>query len=390
MSNMFGQQAGQQPQQSLGGLFGSTSQPNLNMSSNAFNPINSTQQQQQYQQQLQADQQQLKAQPTLAQSVYGQTLSQPQFSWSRSAQQVVQPTMPSFNTTSSTLAAMTNTIPTNMNFGQSVPVTQNPYGPSEPASIQDQLLRLKNAWDPTHLDCMFQAYFYNRVAPETASLYTKPVDHKQSAWDEAVATRPDNSVIPVLARGFSDLQARLDAQQQQINAYRTRMHEIADKLKELDDRHLLHATPKIDAARRNHMQLTRRSLQLATKVQVLKCRGYALRPEEEQLRERLRSLEAQLRDPNTFGRIDEIWAKMTLLRQKKKAAEEDIKARGYISYINFDEGNGIESIGQVLRDFNNGLQHVSGILKSDLNKVEAEIEKYKTAQAGLDKSRARQ
>lgn len=300
--------------------------------------------------------------------------------------------MPSFNLSSSVLApapAPSNSNHPNSNLTQSITLPHSNYGPLQPASIQDQLVRLKNAWDPTHSDCIFQAYFYNRVAPETASLYTKPDDHKQSAWDEAVAARPDNSVVPVLARGFNDLQARLDAQQQQINIYRTRMHEIADKLKELNDRHLLHATPKTDAARRNHMQLTRRSLQLATKVQVLKCRGYALRPEEEQLRARLQTLESQLKDPTTFGRIDEIWAKMTLLRQKKKSAEEEIKARGYTSHIEFEEGDGLEVLGQVLRDLNNGLQHVSGVVKTHLNKINEQIEKYKVTHANQDKSRPR-
>lgn len=372
----------QQPQQSSGGLFGSTAQPIQNQFVAGVG---------QDSQNVQQSQQQSKPQPTLAQSVYGQTLSQPQFTWSRSSHQNIQPTMPTFNMNSSTMTqAKANTLPVGQNLNQSFAGTQSSYGPLQPASIQDQLVRLKNAWDPSHPDCMFQAYFYNRVAPETASLYTKPEDHKQSAWEEAVAARPDDSVVPVLARGFTDLQARLNVQQQQIIAYRTRMHEIADKLKELDDRHLLHATPKVEAARRTHLQLTRRALKLATKVQVLKCRGYALRPEEEQLRAQLQTLESRLKDPNTFGRLEEIWAKMTVLRQYRKAAEDDIKAKGYVSYINFDEGDSLENIQHVLRDFNNGLLYVSGVVKSDLDKVEAEIEKYKAAQGGLDKSRNRQ
>ncbi|CCG80561.1 Nucleoporin nup44 [Taphrina deformans PYCC 5710] len=392
-SSIFGQPSTQQqPQQpSTTNLFGNqgnnTNQQqtqNPSLGSSFFSQNQQTQQNQpsQFQQSVQ------NAQPSLAQSIYGQTSSQPQFSWSRPQNQA-QTTMPSFNMPAMSMRqsiyAPTQTYnpgaSTSMNGGQST------YGPSQPASIQEQLLKLKNAWDPTHPECMFQAYFYNRVAPETASLYTKPSDHKQSAWDDAVTNRPDNSVVPVLAKGFTDLGTRVKLQEQQIFAYRTRIHEIANKLKELMDRHVLHAEPKIDTARRRHIELSRRALQLAAKVQVLKCRGYALRPEEDQLRTRLQTLEGQLHDPTTFGRVGELWAKMTLLRLKQKAAEEDIKAKGYVSTIDFEASNGLENIEQALRDQNNGLQFVSGIVRDDLAKLESQMQKYQSAQSGMDKSK---
>ena len=223
---------------------------------------------------------------------------------------------------------------------------------------------------------MFQAYFYNRVAPETASLYTKPENHKQAAWDDAVAKRPDNSVVPVMAIGFTDLQTRMDGQQQQIHAYRTRMHEIVDKLKELDDRQLLHTTPKISVAMRRHTELSQRALQLATKVQVLRCRGYAMRPEEEQLRTRLTELQKRLKNPDTFGRTEEVWAKMTLIRARQKAAERDDSRS--VSMINFEDGDGLDQIEQVLEDHVKGLAYVAKVVKDDLAMVEGEIEKYRS------------
>lgn len=278
--------------------------------------------------------------------------------------------MPTFN-----VAPATSLSQTQFNPAATIPAAPATYGPAQPASIQDQLSRLKNAWDPTHSDCMFQAYFYNRVDPGTASLYTKPDHHKQAAWDDAVAKRPDNSVVPVLGVGFSDLQTRVNGQQQQIFAYRTRIHEVADKLKELGDRHLLHAAPKVDVARRRHIELSQRALELAARVQVLRCRGYALRPEEEQLRTKLAELQKRLRNPETFGRVDEIWAKMTLIRAKQRTVEQDIEARGYVASIEL-EGDGEQHAEQVFRDNNKSLQFLSSIIKTDLAEVEREIEKF--------------
>lgn len=389
---LFGQATTNQvASQGASGLFGNAGNMQ-NPSNTTGNLFGQSQQMQQQQQQQPVPQTAHAAPPSMAQSIYGQKSSQPQFSWSRSAQNLGQSTMPSFSMPTKTLMQSSRFNPSqtyNGNLTTSVNGQQNMYGPSQPATIQDQLSRLKNAWDPTHPDCMFQAYFYNRVAPETASLYTKPPEHKQAAWDEAVSNRPDNSVVPVLARGFNDLQLRVNAQEQQIHAYRTRIHEIANKLKELNDRHILHADPKIDGAKHRHMELSRRALQLASKVQVLRCRGYALRPEEVQLRARLQSAEQQLRDPSTFGRIDEIWASMTLLRHQQKSAEQEVNARGYISTIDFETGDGLERIQDVLNDHNHGIQYISSILREDLVKVDAQIDKHLASQAGLDKSKNR-
>ena len=73
-----------------------------------------------------------------------------------------------------------------------------------------------------------------------------------------------------------------------------------------------------------HHQLAHRTLSLSAKVQVLKNRGYALQPEEEQLRSRLENLAKTLQDPAVGGRLNEIWARMTVINQKAKQMEAEI------------------------------------------------------------------
>ncbi|BFZ55527.1 hypothetical protein PYCC9005_002568 [Savitreella phatthalungensis] len=405
------QQQQQQPGQS-GGLFGqqSTAQPQsagLFGNSSVFGQQQQQQPQQQQpnglSQQQQQQQQQPQPQPSLSQSVFGQTISQPQFSWSRQ-QQAPPQQMPLFGQSTNRPFAPSQSVYGAGSASTQTATSQSTYGPAQPASIQDQLLRLKNAWDPTHPDCMFRAYFYNRVGVETAALYTKPADHSQRAWEEAVAARPDDAVIPVLAVGFNDLRARVQSQEQQVYAYRVRMNECAAKLDELANRHALHASPKLSAARQRQQELARRALALAAKTQVLKCRGYALRPEEEQLRQRLRDLQERANRPDTLGRLDDVWAKMTLLKQRQKQISKEIEADGYVRVINFDdqeEDEGIttdkdglpvnsksksnstagqnavalQHITQVLADHAKGIAYVSDLLKADLQAVDGELDR---------------
>jgi nuclear pore complex protein Nup54 len=280
----------------FGGGFGGTG-------SESQQPFNQStfQQSQQPQQQQQQQQQIPQLQP-------GQQPLPPSFTTSISSTNL--PSKPSiFGDFGTTLRTQ------NPNTQISGPSNQN-YGPAQPPSIESQLLLLKAKWDPTSPDCIFQTYFYNRVGADQAALYTKPANHDPKRWDEAVSARPDNSVVPVLAVGFPELKARSAGQEHQVLTYRARMHEIVGKLSELQKAHDLTTAPKIESARDKLITLSHRTLRLAAKVQVLKSRGYALRPEEEVLKERLVALERELKDPDSFGRVGEIWARLGAVKQR--------------------------------------------------------------------------
>ncbi|CAN6674301.1 hypothetical protein TRVA0_051S00672 [Trichomonascus vanleenenianus] len=244
-------------------------------------------------------------------------------------------------------------------------------------SVTDQLGRIKEGWDPTSPNCAFQYYFYNKVPVEQALLYTKPPGQSQEKWDKAIASRPDNSSVPVLAVGFSDLQKRVALQENTVLSYRARMHEINSKLDELTTRHDLHTTVKIVEMKARHSNLVHKTLSLAAKIQVLKNRGFVLKPEEEVLKQQLEQLNKQIDDPAVFGRINEVWARMTVLREKARALKEQMEAYrrtnggGSGSTIDWErDDEQLEKLAKVLKAQQTGIAYLAKILSSDTEEVE--------------------
>jgi nuclear pore complex protein Nup54 len=130
--------------------------------------------------------------------------------------------------------------------------------------------------------------------------------------------------VPVRVDGFKDLDQRVKSQENQIQMFRNELYMIQDKLNQIQSRHDLVTSVKLEDCRRRHIALARRSLSLAAKVQVLKNRGYALQPEEEQLKKRLEGLSRLVNDPASSGRMNEIWARMMVVQEKAKVMEESV------------------------------------------------------------------
>jgi len=79
--------------------------------------------------------------------------------------------------------------------------------------------------------------------------------------------------------------------------------------------------------------LSQRCLALATKVQILRNRGYALDSAEEELRKRLMTLERGVFDSALTGREEEIWARLLGVRKRAKQLqlEFDKSGRGLLN-----------------------------------------------------------
>ncbi|EPX72556.1 nucleoporin Nup44 [Schizosaccharomyces octosporus yFS286] len=253
-------------------------------------------------------------------------------------------------------------------------VSNAQYGPAQPPSIEEQTQKVLNAWNLKHPDNAFQRYFYNKVPVEQAALYVKPATHNQQKWDEAVANRPSNSVVPVLAVGFPDVQKRMNMQINQVNAYRIRMREIVETLERLGNKHDLSSNIKLAEAKNRHIQLSERVLRLAIKVHVLRHRGYALKSNEEDLRKRLDDLAKSLNNPEVFGRLNEIWARITLIFEGKKVSDEQRNslAKGAIDWSKNNDQ--LQTITDVLRDHQNGLSYVAKLIQEDLGTLSKQLD----------------
>jgi nuclear pore complex protein Nup54 len=184
-------------------------------------------------------------------------------------------------------------------------------------SIPEQIEQVYSKWDPARADtCVFQHYFYNYVGPERAPFYRPQPREDEKKWEEALSKKPDIGFVPALAIGFEELLKRIMTQMETLNAYNTRLHEINGCLEAMLQRHDLVISIRALDAKRRHTALSQRCLALATKVQVLRNRGYAMGGEEEDLKKKLLELEKGVFDPALGGRAEEIWARMVGIRER--------------------------------------------------------------------------
>ena len=175
---------------------------------------------------------------------------------------------------------------------------------------------LLEKWDPSSSSCVFQHYFYNQVGEDRAPYYAPGPNEDEKKWEEALKTKPNPGAIPVLAVGPLQVGRRLEVQAVWARGIQTRLHQLNDVLTKRLQAHDLQYSVRAQEARRKHVVLSRRCLALATKVQVLRNRGYALDGAEEQIRMKLTQLEKIAFDPMLSGRQEEIWAKMSVLRDR--------------------------------------------------------------------------
>lgn len=183
-------------------------------------------------------------------------------------------------------------------------------------------------WSPESGSCQFQHYFYNHVQAEAVPYYAPAPGEDESEWEEALAKKPDEGAIPVLCRGFSALGNRLRVQVQSVSSLQQRLHEINNSLAAMLQNHDLEISVRIVDAKRRHVALSQRCLQLATKVQLLRNRGYAMDSAEEELRQKLLELEKRAFDPLLSGRQEEIWARMVGIRARARMLQEEMEKSG--------------------------------------------------------------
>jgi nuclear pore complex protein Nup54 len=187
---------------------------------------------------------------------------------------------------------------------------------------------LNDKWDPNSPNCVFQYYFYRNVTEDEAAYYgpTQGEDHRK--WEEALSNKPFPGCVPVLCRGFEEVGERISIQTIAIRMLRERLHQINNCLTVLKDAHELDIASRISEAKRKHIVSTQRTLALATKVQILRNRGYVMDQQEEELKKKLVELEKKTFDPVLGGRQEEIWARMSGVRERARILQEETEKVG--------------------------------------------------------------
>ncbi|OBT84399.1 hypothetical protein VE02_06721 [Pseudogymnoascus sp. 03VT05] len=365
--SIFGQKPQTQPAQQSTGFFGQNTQ---------------TQQQQQPQQQQQSlFGQSAQAQQPQQPSLFGQTQTQQQqqptglFGQTAQTQQPQQQQPSLFG---QPVQAQQQPNNQQSQFGSSQlwqPQTQNP----QPKSVPEQMQVVLEKWSPNSSTCVFKHYFYNKVADNQVPFYKAGPNEDPKAWDEALSKKPGPGYIPVLCTGFEQLGERIKTQNTTLAAFNRVLHEINGSLDAMMIRHDTETSVRILNAKRKHTMLKQRSLALATKVQILRNRGFAMGAAEEALKVKLTALDKSVCDPALSARAEEIWARMVSVRERARLLKEEMERQAGSNGSSMDEQTARRAE-KILEDYATQLAH----LKKELALINSEFGDWQTEQAPAD------
>jgi nuclear pore complex protein Nup54 len=120
----------------------------------------------------------------------------------------------------------------------------------------------------------------------------------------------------------------LTVQAKNLSVFNSELHRINEQLGKLLHDHETNTSIRALDAKRKHSVLKRRCLVLATKVQILKNRGYAMGGDEEDLKAKLVALEKSVSDPGLDARQEEIWARMVTVQERARLLKTEIEKNG--------------------------------------------------------------
>ncbi|KAK8200708.1 Nucleoporin nup57 [Zalaria obscura] len=245
-------------------------------------------------------------------------------------------------------------------------------------SVQDRIQICFKKWNPQDPECLMQHYFYNYVGPERAPFFHPEPGDDERKWEESLAKKPSEGYIPVIAKGFQQLGARLNLQVQAVQQLQLRLHEMNNSLGAMMEKHELQLSVRAAEAKRRHVTLSQRCLSLAIRVQVMRSRGFVLEGVEEELKKKLAALEKGVFDPGFSGREEEIWARMVALRERSRWLQEETEKVG--RQVNGGEKAGVDEevlkkTKKILSDYDAQLTH----LRKELGLVQEEYAQWEAA-----------
>ncbi|KAF9554978.1 hypothetical protein CPC08DRAFT_737499 [Agrocybe pediades] len=230
-----------------------------------------------------------------------------------------------------------------------------------------------------------QHNFYNLVDPKQVNLYGRPPNALNDAiWQKAVQENPDPScLVPVIAIGFDDLRARIDAQSSQSSLQLQKIADLQSRLSALRTQHAISNASRLLRAAATQTQVVQRLMRFIQHLHLLipSMRSSALRPEEEALRGKLEELEEEMRRGRVKGRLNELWAVIGAISASADRASGagggGGASGGDLSASMLDGGagggapgewavvdeEGLAQIAQILAEQQAGLQHLTKILQ---------------------------
>ncbi|KAK1758094.1 nucleoporin complex subunit 54-domain-containing protein [Echria macrotheca] len=224
-------------------------------------------------------------------------------------------------------------------------------------SIPEQIKIITEKWDPSDPNCVFKTYLYNKVDEHAVPLFGPGPNDDPKEWEEALQKKPAPNYIPVLCAGFPSIVARLVLQRRVITEFNNKLHAINASLDAILSRHDLEHSVRALNARRRHAELSKRCLALASRVQVLRNRGYSLSRDEDELRAKLVGIHYHLDDPALSARLEELWSRLIVLRGYADNLKDQINKPGFAEVDGL--GEEVEAKAKkILEDYEKQLNHL--------------------------------
>lgn len=257
-----------------------------------------------------------------------------------------------------------------------VPARSEPTKTNYTPPISDQLLKIKEKWDPLSPKLALKSHFYNKVNDgELAALLNqlRPQNESPEDWDAAMSNRPSASFYPIKVTSFTDVAQRVEIQLEHVAKSRVVLNEILEKQSALSSKHDLDNSTRILRAKNKHAKLLRRLLRVATILAVLKLKGYPLSPEEEELSKQFDLLNGAISDPNLpLGHLSDIFARVTILKERSDELNRQFDTTVRSMSSKEDEVNGdkiVQKVSQLLLKQQVGLNHLNKVIAEDMEKV---------------------
>lgn len=195
-----------------------------------------------------------------------------------------------------------------------------------------------------------------------AYLSSPPCGIDSLLWEQAKLDNPDpERLIPVPMIGFAELHRRFKLQEHEIKQHQCRLDAIAEDISKLQIQHS-NMIAKIEEHKRKQQNLYHRILKVMVHHEVSRKMGFAIQPEEEQLRTKLESILAELSAPTQFrGRLNELMSQIKLQNNQMTFTDTTI-------HCSLDP-NSLSQLKEHLHNQQKGIFELVKIIKGDLEEL---------------------
>ncbi|KAL3232375.1 Nucleoporin NUP57 [Nakaseomyces bracarensis] len=254
-----------------------------------------------------------------------------------------------------------------------------------PQLIQEQVLKCKESWDPNSYKTKLRSFVYNKVNETDAILYTKPTNVSQEEWDKALEQKTSSDVIPIQVYGFEGLNSRNQVQIENVAQARVILNQILDKSTQLQQTHSFDTAARIMKVQARNVQIEKRILKLGTQLAILKNRRLPLTIAEEKMWGQFQELLKHSNDPAGLGKTNELWARLTVLKERAKTISDQLDSKLTIIGENGgqtgkqadgtpDEVNEkIDKVAEILSNQQRGIAYLNDVLEKDSKALDAYI-----------------